>query len=586
MTPRRILSLGCFFVLWAVSPIAAQEIKIRVVQSGSDNLVADLKDIVALTPNKTLQKEWKNLSGTLDEFLKGIDPAKPMVMTLGILKGADGKAGVSYDPAFPISKLEGKKGDSFLENVDGLGYKIKKGKEANLYELTESGKKNAKPMYMRYAHGYAIISESMKSLPANIADPGKAVQPLLAPGYDVAGEIKNDAAGQAKRTEEFQSLRKELEAAIKFKRDEDKSEFELRKLGTSQFFDEIERFLVESESIVMGWTTQKGAKSGKGELQLSALKNTSLEQSITLLSDKPSYFANVKLHDKPILSGKWMFPLDKMRQAQAKVRHPLFRAATKVSIDKRPKLTAEGKAAAKEALDKLVDIFDDSLNIGLEGFIDMHDDGAGKHTAVVAMRAEKAKEHAKLSEDVKAIVELLPKIRNDWQVKLDAVAHGGVSLHEVTFPKDYQDHFQSLFGNIEMILYVGASEEAVWAACGPNGLAELKAAIDDQAKPAPAKADPVFASLAIKFGPWIKLVDVIEKKEPELVNPTKQQIQAKKEKDRIRSLALEAFEAGDDLLTAKLVREKSEIKGEMTITEGVFRFIGSAIANFSKENLR
>jgi hypothetical protein len=187
---------------------------------------------------------------------------------------------------------------------------------------------------------------------------------------------------------------------------------------------------------------------------------------------------------------------------------------------------------------------------------------------------------------VDEIVALLPEVRKDWKVKPDAVKHGNVSLHEVTFPDDYKDEFKALFGDGEMILYVGASDEAVWAACGPKGLDELKEAIDDQAKPAPEKADPVFAAGTIKFGPWIKLVDVIEKKQPEVANPTKQQIQAKKEKDRIRFLALEAFEAGDDLLTAKLFREKDEIKGEMTITEGVFRFIGSAIANFSKENLR
>ncbi len=136
-------------------------------------------------------------------------------------------------------------------------------------------------------------------------------------------------------------------------------------------------------------------------------------------------------------------------------------------------------------------------------------------------------------------------------------------------------------------MYVGTSDKAVWSACGKNALADLKAAIDQQAKPAPEKPDLIFASGTMKFGPWLKLLDVLRANEPkDDAKKTKQEIQQEKERDRLRLLSLEAFEKGDDLLTAKLWRDGDQVFGEMRITEGVFRFVGSAIADFSKTNLR
>lgn len=577
MIAGRITGWCGILLCMAASTVSAQEIRVRVVQNGADSLMSDLKDIVDLTPNKTLQKQWKNLSETLDGFLMGIDRTKPMRLDYHITKDAAGNGSTNYAPSFPIEKLSGKKGDSFLENLDSFGYKVKL-KSPNLYEITEPGNKAAKPMYLRAAHGYAIIAASEKSLPANLPDPIDDVKHLIAAGYDVAAELKNDAAGAAGRKADFQSMRKELEAAIKFKRDEDKSEFELRKLGATQMFDEAERFVVEAEEIMVGWTTAPKAATGDGVLKLTALPGTSLLNSIQMLSAAPSYFANVELHDKEVLSAKWLFPLDQLRIAHTKARHPIFRDAMKAALDRRPGLNDAGKAAAKEAVDKLVDIFDASLNIGFDGFIDMHSDGADKYLAVVGMRCEKSK-------NADDIVSLMPKIRDDWSVKVNAVEHGGVTIHELTIPKRRLPEFESLFGG-EPILYIGTSDQAVWAATGKGSLDELKAAIDQQAKPLPEKPDPTFASVTMKFGPWIKLLDEIRAGEPKAAEQkTKQEIQQEKERDRMRALALEAFAAGDDKLVGKLSREGDEVKGVMTVNEGIFRFIGSAIANFSKENL-
>lgn len=570
--------------LRADDPIVAQQMRIRVVQSGGDSLLTDLKDIVTSTPNKGLQKEWKNLNEILDGFLLGIHREQPLRVDLVIAPDDSGTVKLGYEPSFPIDvnpkttkeKFEGK--DSFLENVKGLGYKVKKQPAGDLYEMVESGVKGAKPFYMRHLHGYAIISQSAKALPATLPDPKIAVQPLLAAGYDVAAELTNDAAGMAGRKASFDSLRKELEASIKFKRGEDKSEFELRKLGVVQFFDELQRFAVESEKLLIGWTTLPGAKDGKGELLLSAIAGSDLQKSIQLLSVQPSYFANVKLHPQEVLSGKMLFPFDPMRKEHALVRHPLLQTVTNLQIDKSTTFTAEGKVAAKQALDHLIQIFNATVDVGLDGFIDLHAAENGAQTGVAGLLAGKAK----LVDD---IVGLLPKISPKWSVKLNAEQHGGVTIHEVTISEKYKEEFAALFGK-ETVFYVGTSDKAVWAAAGVNSLAELKAAIDDQAQPAPEKPDPVFASITMKFGPLVKLIDEIEKKIPVGENPPKQEVQQRKERDRIRFLALEAFEPGTEQLTGKMSLEGETVKGELSINEGIFKFLGSAIADFSKQNLR
>lgn len=579
MASCRTFGVFTVLLLLAAAEVPAQEMRIRIAQPGAKHLMSDLKDIVSLTPNKALQKQWKNLEETLDGFLMGIDRDKPMRVDFMIGTDASGNPAVTYQPSFPIKKFEGKKGDSFLENVDSLGYKAKKRPPQNdLYELAQPGVKGAKPMFLRHVHGYAVIGDREKDVPANLPNPINDVQHLLTLGYDVVAEMKNDAAGAEKRKAEFEGLRKQLEAAIKFKRNEDKSEFELRKLGTTQMFEELERFVVETELLRVGWTTEAGAKSGHGDLSLTPLPMTSLLDSVRLLAASTSYFANVQLHPNPALSGKVLFPLDPMRQEQAKVRHPILRAACKTAMDKRENLTDDGKAAAKEAIDKLVDIFDASVEIGFDGFVDMYESGDGKHTAIVGLRAG----NPKLADD---IVALLPKIRDDWQVTLNAEDHGGVAIHRITIPSRRHPEFEALFAG-EPALYVGTSEKAVWGACGKGSLEELKKAIDQQAQPVPEKPDANFFSGTMKFGPFIKLLDVIRANQPkDNVQKTKQEIQAEKERDRLRQLALEAFAAGDDILSARLYRDGDEVKGEMSVTEGIFRFIGSAIADFSKTNL-
>lgn len=589
MTKSR-LAISCviLFVL-AGGFVDAQETRIKIVQSGVDNLLNDLKDIVTLTTNKRLQKEWKNLEETLDIFLIGFDRVEPIRMDLVITTDGDGKSSYTIVPSFPVAKFEGN--ESFVENIESFEFKIKeKPAQKNLYELTQPRNKTAKPMFMRVLDvsnaekkfQYAVIAPKETDVPADLPNPADAVKHLLKPGADLALELKNDAAGIEQRKKEFEGLRKELEAAIKFKRDEDKSGFELRKLQASQVFDEAERFLVESDLLTVFWTTESGAKSGQGELTLTALPGTSLLESIRQIAQKPSEYAHVQLHENGVLSGKWCFPFDEMRKAQAKLRHPLLRDALKVKIDQRESLTAEGKVAAKEALEKLIEIFDASLerDVTLDGFVDMYADEQGKHTGIMAMSCGKAK----LADD---IVASLSKIRDDWKVRMKAHEHNGVTIHEIAIPARRAKHYDALFSG-EPILYIGTSEHAVWAGCGKNALNDLKAAIDQQAKPAPEKADPVFFSGTMKFGPWIKLLDLLREEKPTSTEEkkSKEELRREKEQKRIRELALEAFASDDDILTGKLMRNGDEIQGELSITVGVFRFIGSAIADFSKENLQ
>ena len=87
---------------------------------------------------------------------------------------------------------------------------------------------------------------------------------LLALKKDLAAELKNDPKGIDQRRADFKDLRKQFEALIKFRRNEDPNAFELRKLSLIQQLNEVERFVVEAEDLLATWTTTDKERESSG----------------------------------------------------------------------------------------------------------------------------------------------------------------------------------------------------------------------------------------------------------------------------------------------------------------------------------
>ena len=457
-----------------------------------------------------------------------------------------------------------------------MGY-LNKPVGQDFYEVFEKGKK---PFFLRYEKDYAWIASLKEAVPANRPIPMADLQPLLALNKDVVAELKNDSAGLAKRRQNFQALRTQFEALVRIKRNEDPNVFNLRKLSTTQQLNEAERFLVETESLQASWTTNavSPAGFGRGEFSLTALPETDLLKSIEQFAVKPSYFANVKLHDSPIAVGRLNFPLDSVRVAHLKDFYKAVRPVVESEIKARPAATYsdDQKAATQQATTSFLDLLDAGLGLGVvDAFADAYAFAPGKNVLVCGIRTANGKQ-------ADEIVKILPKLKSEWEVKLDVHEHGGVKIHELTVPKSRLESFQKVFAD-NSVIYVGTSQDAVWGAVGADGLAQLKTAIDQAALPAPEKVDPVVVSYQVQVAKLVKLVEVIQKELPAVAGLTKDQQQQRKDLEKYRKLAQDAMAGCESLMKGELRRTDNKIEGFIDMNECVLKYIGSMVADGAKQ---
>lgn len=591
MSVRKPLFLTLTAALLMVqSALAQPEARIQVVQPGIDQLKSDLKYLVELSPTPALKKQWgTTLEPLLDSFAEGLDPTKPI--RVDILVGKD----VGYEMHFPIKKLKGKEG--FLDNLNGMGFNSAEvGQGGTLYSITQGTSKKGpakKPMFLRYLNGYGSLAPTQGAVPANlphpIDDPDKGVKALLAKGYDVVASLKNSgvAADVATRKANFKELRKQLEAGLAFKRNEDKSEFALRKLSMEQNLNEAERFMVDTDEFLAGWTTTVGASGmagkGRAEFSISALPGSDLAKSTAALATSSSVFANVTLHKEPAVSGKINFGLDTLRSEHLKEFYKTVRPTLELQIDRRATLkTAEQKKAVKEASNILIDMLNDTVALGVADlFMDLHSAGDGKHTFVCGARVANGKK-------ADEIVKLLPKVNASREVKLDIQKIGDdVTVHSVGVPDHRKAAFQKLFPG-EQTIYVATSKEAVWGAAGVDALKELEAAIKEAAQPAPESVDPRVVYFTANAARMIELMDIVR---PE-VQPVGEKLtkdekarlkQRDKDLERVRKLAVEATAGCDALFSGEIKKNENKVEGWMDVSECVLKFIGSVTADFAKD---
>ena len=572
MSIRNLFLLSVTALLVARPLHAQSEARIKVVSPGVDRLKEDINYLVGLSPNPALRNQAaKVLLPLIDSFAQGLDSTKPMRVDLVF-----GKPELGYEMHFPLTKLVGKNG--FLENLAGFGYKNKQ-LAPGLYSLSQ-GAKNAVRIvgYLREANKHASIAPTQAVIPANLPNPiTPDLQAYLAKGYDVAAELKNDPkdkAGMAARLANFKALRKQLEAGLTFKRDEDKSAYELRKLSAVHNLNEAERFLVETELLTINWVTDVVGKKGRGELSFSALPGTGLQASANLLAAKPSYFANVKPPAKPAATGRLNFAIDPLRAGHLKEFYKAFRPVLSKRLEGLESLKeAEQKAAAKQAGDLIIDMLDAGIAVGaVDGFVDLTEVAGGQHTLLFGIRAA----NGKVADQ---ILGLFPKIWPGYQIKFNMAAVGEASLHELTVPNNRLPRFQKFFPG-ETHVYMATSKEAFWLAIGNNAQADLTVAINQAAGPAPAMADPMIASFSADMS---KLVGLVEALQPEPVESKGPKTPEQKKHEKIRNLAEQAVAGCEPWLMSELKRNGNTIEGTLDVTECALKFVGTLIADFAKD---
>ncbi|HLQ46314.1 MAG TPA: hypothetical protein VK137_16340, partial [Planctomycetaceae bacterium] len=436
------------------------------------------------------------------------------------------------------------------------------------------------PGFLRIANEHCSIAEKRGSLPGNLPNPtkGNVVAALLAKKFDVGLMVKNDkqaAADQAARRKDFQKVKDNLTEGLKRRPDEISEDFELRKRSLLHSLAELERFIAESAELTLGWTTDAPKKEARLDFELTTIPGSSLETSAKLLGQAPGMFASVPRSADAIFSVRVNFPLDDLRKTNVLEAIKQARTSAGKHIDAAKGKTAEQKDAQKETSEMWFDMLNAVTNTsGLDAMIEVSQASGEKANLVFGFKAPNGN-------DLKPIVELIPKIWPDYKVQLNVEAVDGVTIHSISVPEKNGD-FEQFFGKGTPI-HVGTGPNSCWIAIGAKSLDQLKAAIGAAGNANVGNANN-FLTIFGKAGPWIEHLDTRRARLDAIdvgKKLTEAEAKAKKDREATRKLALEAFKAGKDTWETNLDANAGKITGSTRFDEGLLRFLGSAISKFS-----
>ena len=580
---RRPLALVLLLSLLPVASAEEQESvpSVTIMHAGAETLLKDLRLLSSLTTPKE-QAGWKKIidpeEGILEIFLLGIERTKPMRVDV-LLDGASERLRMS----FPIADF-----DMFVEeNLGGFDIELKK-IGTNFFQLSGGGFEG----FVRYISKYAVFGEGRGDVPADLKDPLLDIKPLVDKKYSVAAQVKNAAAGQDARRKAIGQLRENLDDVLKKKSTESDDEFALRKAAFQSQMDEVERFFVDASQIVFGVATNEKSKNAYLDVILEAIPDTDLERDIQQLLQKPSYFARITRSKTAILFDKTNLPLNEMRKTNLLTQFKHARAVSIELLKAEEGRSDEQRQKGIETVNAFFDMLEAGTKDGLvDGFVEVRQDAAGKR---IALAGNVTPDGTKMEK----VLELFAQAKAGRSVERNVDKVGDVAIHKVN-PAGEFSALEDLFGK-DVVIYVGTSPKSLWYACGAGSLDELKSAI---ASVAPTKVESVakdkatagsketgttFGELYVKCGPWIQFLDERQKRRDTQTTDTKltdAEKTAKERQTKLRRLAVEAFETGDDAITVELNRVENRVEGRIEFAPGLLRFVGKVVADFANENL-
>jgi len=576
---------------------------VKIMQAGADRLSDDIKFVMELSGSRGV-KQWPNVRDVLPAFLGGVDGKKPM--RIDVIFGEKRE----YRLSIPVADWK-----DFHANVAGFvgakGRKIKTG----LYFYRGA----AYTGYLRELTkiGYAAISEDQAKVPADLL-PLVEIQALIDAGYDLAATVTNTEMGADARRKAIVDLQKEALDSLKKLPGESDEDLEIRRVGIVHQMQELERLFADSKELTLGWTTDAEKKEGRLNLELVALENSDLEKSIQQLGMKPSLFSGIKRGEQTTFFGHINHPLDEMRQKHLTEMLGLLEARAIAEIAVNDLVAAENKDATTTATKQFFKMLHAGTAMGVfDGFVDVTEaDGARNvaggiraadgHAAVEVLASLKAAGWDVEIDIVQAPVapaetgtEATDKDAenadatpaDDDKAPADAVTDAkpaAVRFHRVTIPKAGQADFTQLFG-ADSVMHVATTSDAIYYASGSNGLERVKASMAAAAGATPADDDGTFLETWAKLGPWIDyLKGRRERREADLdlSKLTKEEKAEREERIEMRDSAISAFAKGQDAIHMKLQRKDQKVTGLTVFGEGILRFVGSQIADFSEKTLQ
>ena len=359
--------LSAICLLGAVHPAAAQNTvpTVTIMLSSEGELESDLQAIMEMG-GKASAEQWPVIQAVLSAFNAGIDPARPIRIDIIFGDVRD------YRISIPYVKQK-----DILGNIHGfIGGRAPRAIGSGLYAL--NGPAFQGVLRDNTKIKYVIIAANKNNIPANF-DPRPDLQPLLDAGYDLAASVKNTAEGVDDRKKAIADLREELLGGLKKTAEETDLEFEIRTLGLVHQLEELERLFADSESLVLGWTTDAAKKEARMDLELTALPGTDLEKSILELGAKPSLFSSAAKSENSMFFGRVNHSLDEMRKAHLAEMLTLLTSQSIAEIEASDKVAADHKDASKDAATAFFEMLKAGSVMGVfDGFADIENGEKGR----------------------------------------------------------------------------------------------------------------------------------------------------------------------------------------------------------------
>jgi len=566
-----LLALACLFALLTTRRAVAAEVPtVTVMQAGADEFQSDIEFLMKLA-GKEGEQQWPIVQEILAVFLDGVDGERPMRIDLILGKDPDTRLSV------PVAKGAEQ---AFLANVGGFIGAKERRVGGGLYLFRP--KPPALSYYTRLLGparkaDWGIVAEDRGNLPANFQVLG-AIQPLIDAGFDLAATIENsdDEASIKDRRQVILDLEEEVTATLQPLEGETDNEFAMRKLGLGHQFRELERIYADSQQLTLGWTTDQEKKEGRLDLELTALEESDLANSISQLATMPSRFASIAKSEDCIFFGRVNHALDEMRQKHFGEMFDLMENDANERLAASDDYSEEQKAGMTTAIEQGFAMLRAGTKMGvIDGFIDV-DLKDGSKGVVGAIRVA----------DGSVALDVLGGLKTaGWDVEIgEADGETKVAYHKVTLPEDFAPFITSLVGSSQFS--IATSADAVYYSAGAGADERIKTAV--AAEPTEDN-DGMFLEAWYRVGP---IIDVLrerrERREADLdlSKLTPEEKTARKDREEMRARAEAAFAGGSDTIHTKLQRKDDKVVGQTIFAIDVLRFVGMEITNVAKTKLQ